>query len=330
MTELDDERQRTPDQLWTETSSPAARPHVGASGSNDARPATDAKEPLAIRRILKLRRKNPEGTPVEISDALDQLFIRDFTLVGGAEAGVNNLVPGAVTAATRNSKVAGLTRAATQIGAVQGISTYTQKTAQGVSTAAHVGSSQAIKTYLFAQALLHHLPVDNADDAAAQILGGDIHQLLTTLEQPIARQPHQSGASPLNVITAISQIGLRNPQMFLLVKSGEQLVRSGGSVVESSKARKEFAQQLIAQAKEVLGETPAAFPDRFIQVIEPEVDKAPENIEATPAEEVAATSAEELERIATQNSASVKGARLAAKMFAKGSEKTGLFGFGKK
>lgn len=325
MSEFANERASQPDQLRTETA-----PALPSPDPVDHTEQEVAKEPLAIRRIQKLRRKNSEAQPAEIATLLEQLFVRDFTLVGGAEAGVNHLIPGAIGAATRNSKVAGITRATSSIGVVQGISTYTQKTAQGVSTAAHVGSSQSIKTYLYGLALLHNLQVENADDAAERILGGDIHQLLRTLEQPIAHQPNQTGVSPLNVITAISQIGLRNPQMFLLVKSGEQLVRSGGSVVKSSKARKAFARQLIQQANETLGEIPTEFPPRLALFDEPEVDKAPETIEATPESDVSATSPEELERIASENTVSVKSARLAAKMFAKGSEKAGLFGFRKK
>lgn len=63
--------------------------------------------------------------------------------------------------------------------------------------------------------------MQDSDDAATKILDGDVHQLLRTLDQPIARKESQTGASVANVLSAVSAIGIRNPQMFLLVKSGE-------------------------------------------------------------------------------------------------------------
>ncbi|MDO4917430.1 MAG: hypothetical protein Q3974_07425 [Rothia sp. (in: high G+C Gram-positive bacteria)] len=323
MTDFDDARAPLPDQARAES------PRTPQHQRSQEDPEEISKESLAVRRIKKLRLKNPEATPAEIANSLAQLFIRDFSLVGGAEAGVGNLIPGALNVATRNSKVAGLTRAAAQIGVVQGAATYTQKSAQGVATAAHVGSAQSIKTYIFALALLHRLPAHTAEQATEQVLVGDVHQLLHTMEQPIAHQPNQKGATPLNVISAISQIGLRNPQMFLLVKSGEQLVRSGGSILENTKARKEFAQQLVLQVRENLGAVPADFPAQFAQLEAPHIPQDPATVVATPPEQVAATSSEDLERIAQQNTAPAKGARLAARAFAKGAQRTGLFGFNK-
>ncbi|GGH61772.1 hypothetical protein [Rothia aerolata] len=303
-----------------------------AQSSNPSPEASpeETQEPLAIRRIRSLRRKFPEETPAQIAERIDQKFSRDFVLVGGAETGINHMIPGALNAATRNSRVANLTRAASQAGVVQNISAYTQKTAQGVSTAAHVGSSQSIKTYLFALALLHGRAPENADDAATEILGGDIHALLRTLDQPIAHEEGQSGVSPLNAIAAVAQIGARNPQMFLLVKSGEQLIRSGSSVMETTRARKEFAAALIKQAHEKLGELPADFPDdaRLAPEEEPQ-ELAPEQAsDIGSVEPVEATSAEELNSLAESNTASARGARFAAKAFMAGSKK--LRGWGQK
>lgn len=294
------------------------------------------QEPLAIRRIKKLRTRYPEASPAEIAERVEQAFVRDFMLLGGTEAGVTQMLPGAVHAAHRNSRVARLTSAAGQLGVVQSVANYTQKTAQGIGTAAKVGFSQSIKTYVYAAALLHGLEVTDSEDAATRVLGGGIHQLLRTLDQPIAYENNQPGVTPLNVLAAVAQIGARNPQMFLLVKSGEQLVRSGGSVMASSKAHREFAQQLIVQVREVLGDLPADFPARFALAPAPapapdlaataseelaaspasEVASTPaEEVRATPAQQVQATSAEELERLAQENTAAAKGAKMAAKAF---------------
>lgn len=285
-----------------------------------------AQEPLAVRRIKKLRRSYPEATPAEIAEHLEKIFVRDFTLIGGAEVGVKNFIPGAVGAATRNSKIAGATQAASYLGIINGISTYTQKAAQGVGTTAHVGFSQSIKTFIYASALLQGLDVKDAEDATTRVLSADVHQLILTINQPISYTDNQPGAAPMNVVAAISSIGVRNPQMLLLVKSGEQLIKSGGSVMASSKAHKEFAQQIITQVRENLGAVPAEFPTDFAEIRDvpdslPQPDEAPRPVQATPAEQVAATSEEEIQRMAAEdNSMSVKGAKLAAKAF------TGLFG----
>lgn len=297
---------------------PAPRPEPGPDESHE-----QAQEPLAVRRVRALRQRFPEESPAQIAARIDQKFSRDFVLVGGAETGINHMIPGAFNAATRNSRVANLTRAASQAGVVQNISNYTQKTADGVSTAAHVGSSQSIKAYLHALALLHGRAPASADAAATEILGGDIHALLGTLDQPIAREEGEKGVSPLNAIAAVAQIGARNPQMFLLVKSGEQLIRSGSSVMETTKARKEFAAQLIQQAHEKLGEFPQDFPASCPAPAEgaAPADATDGTEDVDRIEPVEATSAEELERIATQNTASARGARFAAKAFVAGSKK---------
>lgn len=284
-----------------------------------------AQEPLAMRRIKKLRRSYPEANPAEIAEHLEKIFVRDFSLIGGAEAGVKNFIPGAVGAATRNSKIAGVTQAAGHLGLINGVSTYTQKAAQGIGATAHVGFSQSIKTFIYSLALLQGLEVKDAEDATTRVLGADVHQLILTMNQPISYAENQPDASPMNVVAAISSIGMRNPQMLLLVKSGEQLVKSGGSMMASSKAHKEFAQQIITQVRENLGEAPAEFPADFAAIeIEdslPAPDAAPVEVAATPAEQVAATSEEEIQRMAAEEtSVSVKGAKLAAKAF------TGLFG----
>lgn len=106
-------------------------------------------------------------------------------------------------------------------------------------------------------------------------------------------------------------------------------MRSGGSALDTSKARKEFAQQLARQINQNLGPVPAEFPEQFRNIpvqegVDPDAPLEP--IEATPAEQVRATSPEELEHIAQSNKASAKGARFAARAFMKGAAKARQFG----
>lgn len=304
-----------------------------ASHHSEQAAAEEAKEPLAVRRIKKLRKNYPEASPAELAEQVEKIFVRDFTWIGGTESGVKSVLPGAFTAATSRGKLAAATQAAGHLGLMQGVSNYAQKAARGVETSAHVGFSQSIKTYAHAFALLAGREVGDAEDATTQILGADVHQLLLTMNQPIAYEEGQRGASPVNVVAAISTIGMRNPQILLLVKSGEQLVKSGGSVMTSAKAHREFAQQIISLVRSNVGDFPQEFPAEFALPAEGErvesgtpVATDAAEIEATDAREVEATSAEELDRIAAQNTYQVQGAKLAAKAFLKGSEKFKAWG----
>ncbi|MDY3049147.1 MAG: hypothetical protein SOR40_05170 [Rothia sp. (in: high G+C Gram-positive bacteria)] len=212
--------------------------------------------PLAVRRLRKLRARYPEATPADLVERLGGIFVRDFTLVGSAQAGVQELTPNLLGSVTRNRRVAGLTQAAAHLGALQqGMATYSQAANKGINTTAHVGSAQAVKTYLQGMALLYGLEFDSGDKAAAAILGQDVNDLLTQLENMPSSGLGQG--QQMNILGAVAAIGLRNPQTLLLVKAGEQLVRAGGAVFASQKVRRDFAQQLIAQVEQNLGAAPA-------------------------------------------------------------------------
>lgn len=221
-------------------------------------PADSSPEqvPLAVRRLRKLRARYPEATPADLVERLGGIFVRDFTLVGSAQAGVQELTPNLLGSVTRNRRVAGLTQAAAHLGALQqGMATYSQAANKGINTTAHVGSAQAVKTYLQGMALLYGLEFDSGDKAAAAILGQDVNDLLTQLENMPSSGLGQG--QQMNILGAVAAIGLRNPQTLLLVKAGEQLVRAGGAVFASQKVRRDFAQQLIAQVEQNLGAAPA-------------------------------------------------------------------------
>lgn len=216
-------------------------------------------QPLAIRRLKKLRLKHPYDTPQQLLSRVSALFIRDFTLVGGVSAGAEQFTPGAVGRLTRNPKIALATRAASHLGSAgQKIAGAGLSAQQGVNTAAHVGSAQAIKTYVHALALLHGRQVADAEDAAEQLLGGGVNDLLAALDAP--RQNTPQGQS-FNLLGAIGVFAARNPQAFLLIKAGEQLAKTGSAVLTNSKERKLFAASLVEQLAEQLGEPPADFPE---------------------------------------------------------------------
>ena len=235
--------------------------------TENSRPADSSPEqtPLAVRRLRKLRTRYPEATPADLAERLGGIFVRDFTLVGSAQAGAQELTPDVLGSVTRNRRVAGLTQAAAHLGAVQqGIATYSRAANKGITTTAHVGSAQAVKTYLHGMALLHGLQVESSDEAATAILGAEVNDILTQMQEA----PRGGGATQqVNILGAVAAIGLRNPQTLLLVKAGEQLVKAGGAVFASQKMRRDFAQQIIAQVDQNLGAAPGQLPASTLTVL---------------------------------------------------------------
>lgn len=233
-----------------------------------SRPADSSPEqvPLAVRRLRKLRTRYPEATPADLAERLGGIFVRDFTLVGSAQAGAQELTPNVLGSVTRNRRVAGLTQAAAHLGAVQqGMATYSRAANKGINTTAHVGSAQAVKTYLHGMALLHGLHVESSDEAATAILGAEVNDILTQMQEA----PRDGGATQqMNILGAVAAIGLRNPQTLLLVKAGEQLVKAGGAVFASQKMRRDFAQQIIAQVDQNLGAAPSQLPASTLTVLD--------------------------------------------------------------
>ena len=231
------------------------------------RPADSSPEqvPLAVRRLRKLRARYPEATPTDLAERLGGIFVRDFTLVGSAQAGAQELTPNVLGSVTRNRRVAGLTQAAAHLGAVQqGMATYSRVANKGINTTAHVGSAQAVKTYLHGMALLHGLHVEGSDEAATAILGAEVNDILTQMQEA----PRGGGTTQqMNILGAVAAIGLRNPQTLLLVKAGEQLVKAGGAVFASQKMRRDFAQQLITQVEQNLGTAPGQLPASTLTVL---------------------------------------------------------------
>ncbi|WP_237199128.1 hypothetical protein [Rothia nasimurium] len=236
--------------------------------TENSRPADSSPEqtPLAVRRLRKLRTRYPEATPADLAERLGGIFVRDFTLVGSAQAGAQELTPNVLGSVTRNRRVAGLTQAAAHLGAVQqGMATYSRAANKGINTTAHVGSAQAVKTYLHGMALLHGLHVESSDEAATAILGAEVNDILTQMQEA----PRDGGATQqMNILGAVAAIGLRNPQTLLLVKAGEQLVKAGGAVFASQKMRRDFAQQIIAQVDQNLGAAPSQLPASTLTVLD--------------------------------------------------------------
>lgn len=236
--------------------------------TENSRPTDSSPEqtPLAVRRLRKLRTRYPEATPADLAERLGGIFVRDFTLVGSAQAGAQELTPNVLGSVTRNRRVAGLTQAAAHLGAVQqGMATYSRAANKGINTTAHVGSAQAVKTYLHGMALLHGLHVESSDEAATAILGAEVNDILTQMQEA----PRDGGATQqMNILGAVAAIGLRNPQTLLLVKAGEQLVKAGGAVFASQKMRRDFAQQIIAQVDQNLGAAPSQLPASTLTVLD--------------------------------------------------------------
>lgn len=240
--------------------------------TENSRPADSSPEqtPLAVRRLRKLRTHYPEATPADLAERLGGIFVRDFTLVGSAQAGAQELTPNVLGSVTRNRRVAGLTQAAAHLGAVQqGMATYSRAANKGINTTAHVGSAQAVKTYLHGMALLHGLQVEGSDEAATAILGAEVNDILTQMQEA----PRGGGVTQqMNILGAVAAIGLRNPQTLLLVKAGEQIVKAGGAVFASQKMRRDFAQQIIAQVDQNLGAAPNQLPASTLAVLNSEQD----------------------------------------------------------
>lgn len=271
--------------------------------------------PLAVRRLRKLYTQNPQATPTELVQQLGNTFVRDFTLVGSAQAGVQELTPNLLGTVTRNRRVAGLTQAAAHLGALkEGAATYTRAAHEGIRTTGQVGSSHTIKTYLHGVALLYGIPVGSSDEAATAVLGTDVKDLLAHIDT--LQEPTGAKQSQVNVLGAVAAIGLRNPQTLLLVTAGEQLVKAGGAVLAHQNLRKDFAQQLIAQVQQTLGQAPNELSAETLELIRYEDPAAQPPEELGPVEPVRPSTEQEL---AEASGISARGARFAARAFVKAS-----------
>lgn len=270
---------------------------------------------LSLRRLRKLYARNPLATPAELIQHLGNMFVRDFTLVGSAQAGAQELTPNLLGTVSRHQRVAGLTQAAAHLGALkEGTTTYTRAASQGIRTTGQVGSSQAIKTYLHGVALIYGIPVANSDEAAQAVLGTDVKDLLAHIET--SQEPAGAKQSQINVLGAVAAIGLRNPQTLLLVTAGEQLIKAGGAVLANQNVRKDFAQQLIAQVEQTLGQAPAQFSHETLELIGGQDPTAQPPEEVGPVEPVRPSTEQEL---AEASGISARGARFAARAFVKAS-----------
>lgn len=287
-----------------------------------------------IRRLAALRAKYPQDTPAQLAQRLNATFTRDFTLVGATSAGASQFTPNAVGTLIRNPKIALAAQAASHLGTTgQKIADVNQGATRGVAVATHVSSARIIKTYVHAMALLHGRAVRDEEDAADQLLGYGIKDLLAALDaasQPVT-SPSKTGA--VNILGAVSVFAARNPQAFLLIKAGEQLAKTGSAVLANSKARQDFARNLIQQVEAALGQTPSGFPAELtslLSTVDPaddtETEPAPESDNPAPTPEpAAATPVPEPEEIRPStaselneaNGATARGARLAARAFVK-------------
>lgn len=287
----------------------------------------NAHQPLAVRRIRKLRASAPEARPADIAQQLERLFLRDFTLVGGAQAGASEFTPNAVGRLTRNRTIATATLAASHLGSAgQKIANVNQSARQGVGTAAQVGSAQAVKTYVHAMALLAGKNYTSSDEAAQEVLGGDVHELLATLDRSLAQsQTHPQANSKVNIFGAAGVIAARNPKTFLLVKAGEQIARTGSAIMTTTRVRKEFATQLIEQIKHNLGELPTEFSAKDeITKNEPtssDSNKTSQLDSSSSHKPIGSTPVAEEFDPRTATGASATGARFAAKAFMKASRR---------
>lgn len=282
-----------------------------------------------IRRLAALRAKYPQDTPAQLTQRLNATFTRDFTLVGATSAGASQFTPNAVGTLIRNPKIALAAQAASHLGTTgQKIADINQGATRGVAVATHVSSARIIKTYVHAMALLHGRAVRDEEDATNQLLGYGIKDLLAALDaasQPVT-SPSKTGA--VNILGAVSVFAARNPQAFLLIKAGEHLATTGTAVLTNTKARQDFARNLIQQVEAALGQTPQAFPAELTSTLaavattpaeEAPADTAPAAPNDTPTQPATdqdirpSTTAE----LAEANTATARGARLAARAFVK-------------
>lgn len=116
------------------------------------------------------------------------------------------------------------------------------------------------------------------------------------------------------MLGAVAAIGLRNPQTLLLVTAGEQLIKAGGAVLANQGLRKDFAQQLIAQVEQTLGQAPSELSAETLELIRYENPAAQPPEEIAPVEPVRPSTEQEL---AEASGVSARGARFAARAFMK-------------
>lgn len=204
------------------------------------------QRPLVLSMVKKTREKHPNETPTQIAKRLEQQFIRDVT-VGGGAIGASAFIPG--------------------IGTV---------TSVGLSALAVGGYLE--RTALFAQAIAELHGVDNLGEEATRtlvmgiMLGEDGASLMNSL---LAQSGKASGISnKWGLMMGRKDSGklfsvertIRNMfvKRFLTRQSGALLGRAlpfGIGAVVGGGANLALGRQVIKSTHEAFGNPPATFPD---------------------------------------------------------------------
>lgn len=204
------------------------------------------QRPLVLSMVKKVREKHPDETPAQIVKRLEQQFLRDVT-VGGGAIGASAFIPG--------------------IGTV---------TSVGLSALAVGGYLE--RTALFAQAIAEINGVDNLSEQETRtlvmgiMLGEDGASLMNSL---LAQSGKASGlTSKWGLMMGKNDSGkifsvertIRNMfvKRFITRQSGALLGRAlpfGIGAVVGGGANLALGRQVIKSTHEAFGEAPATFPD---------------------------------------------------------------------
>lgn len=204
------------------------------------------QRPMVVSMVKKMREKHPNETPAEIAKRLEDQYLRDVT-VGGGAVGASAFVPG--------------------IGTV---------TSVGLSTLAVGGYLE--RTAIYAQSMaelygLHDLHPENARALVMGImLGDDGAVLMNTLLSQSGKASgmsnkwalmmgKQSAGKMFSVERTIRNMFVKR---FLTRQSGALLGRAlpfGIGAVVGGGANRALGKQVIKSAHQAFGDAPAIFPD---------------------------------------------------------------------
>ncbi len=203
------------------------------------------QRPMVLSMVKKMRHKYPEETPAQIAQRLEQQYLRDIT-VGGGAVGASAFVPGIGTA-----------------------------TSLGLSALAVGGYLERTAIYAQALAELHGVHVVNPEAARAMVmgimLGEDGAVLMSTLLSQTGKASgisnkwglmlgKQDSAKFFSVERTIRNMFVKR---FLARQSGALLGRAlpfGIGAVVGGGANLALGRKVVESARQAFGAAPAVFP----------------------------------------------------------------------
>ncbi len=191
------------------------------------------------REITKLRIKYPDATPEEILEKVESRFIKNFSVAGGGNelaSAVTSLLPTAVRDKMGNNPGA----------VVNG----------GAEKASKFSAKKILEKYILSVSLLYGRNPRNASQAFQEILNADISEFVAQGKTDSEKsQDDKNVTMILMALGVLPKVKDHKKLMSMVVPVAAAAVGFMGA----KEAQKEFANQLVEQVRESLGDAPEVF-----------------------------------------------------------------------